>query len=138
MMTMSPSLPASVTCCPLGDWVKIVPVCGRSSMVAGCPFLNSTVTRSYPVWDPVRIASTRATNGDWCVMIVDDAVQMNAPVPDDAVGLGLGEADGAGDGLGVACVIPPGMSGRPSGLATNSTPTRMTAITAATRAAIQP
>src|SRR5260370_17354630 len=54
------------------------------------------------------------------------------------LGLGVGEAAGA-DGVGVGLVpaIGPCRFGRLSGLATTSTPTRRTAITAAAAAAIQ-
>src|SRR3981081_4047232 len=69
-------------------------------------------------------------------MIADDAVHMKA-ASGDTVGLGLVAAEGPGDALGVLCTSPPGVRGpRFSGLPISRKTTRITAITAAARAAI--
>jgi hypothetical protein len=69
-------------------------------MLPGWPFLNSMVTRSYPAWAPVRIASTNAVAGDGLAVMVDDAQVKAAWLPPAlcaVVGLATGEgADAPG------------------------------------------
>src|ERR1700694_1049132 len=105
-------------------------------MLLGCPFWNSIVRRSYPVCIPVRTASTYASGGGaWGAPNAEGSEQMNGC--GDAVGLGLVDAVGAGDVVGVLVPCPPGVGWNLfSGLPTSRAPTRITAITAAARAAI--
>src|SRR6267143_5846650 len=108
MTTLSPTWPASFTGAPLPSIVKLVLLCGWSSMLPGCPFLNSMVRRSYPAWVPVRTASTNADNGG-----VGWFVTHAAPQRYDEVGLGegdgagLGSGEGAGETPGVGLPCPP-------------------------------
>src|SRR5437773_2757641 len=136
MTTFNPTFPASVTVSPFGSVMNLVSVWGRSSMLSGWPFLNSIVTRSYPTsaCAPVRTSLTSADGGGLVPVNDEEAPQMYCTT---GVGLGLGEGAGAGEALGVCEPPPPGTSGpRFRGLPTSSTPTRITAITAAARAAI--
>src|SRR5712664_3988155 len=139
MMTRIPFLPASVTVWPLGACVKVVPDCGRRSTVPGCPFWNSTVSRSYPGCVPVRRALMNATGWPGVPMTPEDA-QMNWGRFASAVGDGLGIALGDGEATGVG--LDPGtgttgVGGRLSGLATTRTAITRAAMTAAAIAAIQ-
>src|SRR5258708_3083452 len=109
MITSMPALPWSVTCWPLAPCVKVVPACGLMSTLAGSPLLNSMVMRSYPVWVPVRTASTNATAGELVPASETGPVQTKGGRLESGgvcagLGLGvrLGAALGVGLGLGIA------------------------------------
>src|ERR1035437_3914302 len=107
-------------------------------MLAGCPFLNSIVRRSYPACVPTRTASMYADGGA-CVVVGVNTEQIKGAgeTPGLGLGVGMGVGEGAAEGVGVFCPGPCETNGpRFSGLATSRTPTTMTAITAAARAAI--
>src|SRR5450759_5122199 len=109
-------------------------------MLPGCPFLNSIVRRSYPVCVPTRTASMYADSGAWLVVVVDTEQTKGVG---ETTGLGLEEGEGAGaghvgrQGVGVLVPCPPGkIDPRFRGLPTSRTPTMITAITVAAKAAI--
>src|SRR5450759_1090350 len=142
MTTKMPFLPASVMVWPLAPCVKLVPDCGRSSMPAGCPLLNSTVSRSYPGCVPVRSASMKATAGACADVMGAEAAHTNGgrlvSGVGEALGLGLGLGDSRALGVGLEPTTgPTAEGGRWSGLATTRTPITTAAITAAASPAIQ-
>src|SRR5580700_7501389 len=115
------------------------------STLAGMPFWNSTVMRSYPEWVPVRIVTTYATGGDaGTVGLVTNPVlelQENAGRLESG-----GVACALGVGLDVCGALAVGLAPTPgtvlvgwwlSGLPTNRTPITTTAMTAAATPAIQ-
>src|SRR5713226_1905124 len=142
MITSKPVLPWSVTCWPLAPCVKVVPSCGLMSTLPGSPLLNSMVTRSYPVWVPLRTASTNATIGEWVPASEIGPTQTNG---------GRLESGGVCDGMALGVVVATGLGLEPGvgavpgstlvwcrlKLATTSTPTTMAAISPAARPAIQ-
>src|SRR6266566_176569 len=139
MTTRMPLLPRRVTWSPRGEFVNVAPVCGRSSMLPGCPFWNSTVRRSYPAWVPVRTASTKPERGGVEDVIGAPAAQTNGGRFEPGVGVGLGLGLGEGDAVGVGDPIPgpTAVGGRFSGLATSRTPITTAAMTAAATPATQ-
>jgi hypothetical protein len=113
-------------------------------MLAGCPFWNWTVSRSYPGCVPVRRSSMKATAGACAELIGPDDAHTKGGRDESGVGEGSGLTPGLtpGDGetLGVGLDPIPGpieFAGRFSGLATNKTPMTTAAMTAAATPAIQ-
>src|SRR3979409_949225 len=106
--------------------MKLVPAWGRRSMLAGCPLLNCTVSRSYPGCVPVRRSLMYATAGAWLDVIGADEAQVNAGRLVSGVGeaLGLGFGLVCGEALGLGLELAPGTTvlWRFSGFATTRTP----------------
>src|SRR2546427_10829661 len=102
MTTRRPALPARVTLWPLAPWVNVALFCGRSSTSLGCPFWNSIVMRSYPVWVPVRTLSMYADSGAFCEVIGELDPHTKAGRLGSAVGDGplLAVGGEAGEALG--------------------------------------
>src|SRR2546427_1189376 len=101
MITRRPALPASATLSTRGELVNVALFCWRSSTLLGCPFWNSIVMRSYPVWVPVRTLSMYADSGAFCEVIGALDPHTKAGRLASAVGDGalLGVGVDAGDAL---------------------------------------